>query len=147
MRIQRGLKKDSSLAKFILGAHPIIEHFIEMMRIRGIVSTYVPSDKRMKLDDEKVLGLLIHNTSSTSCMNRSLPYSQAWNHPACCQVERSSLAVRPPIRGFGLNAPGIGQLLSQFILIILIVIIIENRDNHHGDRWDQLVVAPRRSIA
>jgi transposase len=61
MQIQRGIKKDSSLTKFVLGAHPIIEHFIEMLHIREIISTYVRSDKRMKLDDDKVLTLLIHN--------------------------------------------------------------------------------------
>ena len=63
--MQRGLKKDSSLTKFVLGAHPIIEHFIETLRIREIISTYVPNDKRMKLDDDKVLGLLIHNILTT----------------------------------------------------------------------------------
>jgi hypothetical protein len=55
MQIQRGIKKDSSLAKFVLRAHPIIEHFIEMLRIRETISTYVRTDKRMKLDDDKVL--------------------------------------------------------------------------------------------
>jgi len=65
MQIQRGLKKDSSLTKFVLGAHPIIEHFIEILRIREIISTYVPSDKRMKLDDDKILTLLIHNILTT----------------------------------------------------------------------------------
>jgi len=34
MQIQRGIKKDSSLAKFVLGAHPIIEHFIDNLHIR-----------------------------------------------------------------------------------------------------------------
>jgi transposase len=48
-----------------LGAHPIIEHFIELLRIREIISTYVPTDKRMKLDDDKVLTLLIHNILTT----------------------------------------------------------------------------------
>jgi hypothetical protein len=61
MQIQQGIKKDSSLTKFVLRAHPIIEHFIEMLRIREIISTYVRTDKRMKLDDDKVLTLLIHN--------------------------------------------------------------------------------------
>lgn len=61
MQIQRGIKKDSSLAKFVLRAHPIIEHFIGMLRIRETISTYVRTDKRMKLDDDKVLTLLIHN--------------------------------------------------------------------------------------
>lgn len=61
MQIQRGIKKDSSLAKFVLRAHPIIEHFIGMLRIRETISTYVRTDKRMKLDDDNVLTLLIHN--------------------------------------------------------------------------------------
>jgi hypothetical protein len=51
MQIQRGLKKDSVHTKFVLGAHPIIEQFIETMRIREIISTYMASDKRMKLGD------------------------------------------------------------------------------------------------
>lgn len=61
MHIQQGLKKDSSLGKFVLGAHPIIDHFMERMRIRETIGTYVPLDKRMSLEDEKVLGVLIHN--------------------------------------------------------------------------------------
>jgi transposase len=65
MQSQRGLRKDSSLTKFVLGAHSIIEHFIELLRIREIISTYVPTDKRMKLDDDKVLTLLIHNILTT----------------------------------------------------------------------------------
>jgi hypothetical protein len=51
MQIQRGLQKDSKLTKFVLGAHPIIEHFVEKMRIREIMSTYMRTDKRMRLDD------------------------------------------------------------------------------------------------
>ena len=65
MQIQRGLQRDSSLAKFVLGAHPIIEHFIEILRIRETISSYVPSDKRMKVDDDKMLTLLIHNILTT----------------------------------------------------------------------------------
>ena len=65
MQIQRGLKKDTELTKFVLGAHPIIEHFMEMMRIRETLSSYLPSDKRLKLDDDKVITLLIHNILTT----------------------------------------------------------------------------------
>ena len=65
MQSQRGLKKDSTLTKFVLGAHPIIEHFIEKMRIREIMSTYMRTDKRMRLDDDKTLTLLIHNILTT----------------------------------------------------------------------------------
>jgi transposase len=65
MQVQRGLKKDSTHTKFVLGAHPIIEHFIEKMRIREIMSTYMRTDKRMRLDDDKTLTLLIHNILTT----------------------------------------------------------------------------------
>lgn len=61
MHTQNGLKKDASLTKFVLGAHPIIEHFIETLRIREIIGSYLPTDRRMKLDDGKALALLIHN--------------------------------------------------------------------------------------
>jgi len=65
MQIQRGISKDSSLTKFVLGAHPIIEHFIELLQIREIIGTYVRTDKRMKLDDDRALTLLIHNILTT----------------------------------------------------------------------------------
>jgi transposase len=65
MQIQHGLRRDSSLAKFFVGAHPIIEHFIEMLRIRETIGTYVRTDKRMKLDDAKSLTLLVHNILTT----------------------------------------------------------------------------------
>lgn len=61
MHTQNGLKKDASLTKFVLGAHPIIEHFIGTLRIREIIGSYLPTDRRMKLDDGKALSLLIHN--------------------------------------------------------------------------------------
>ncbi len=65
MKIQHGLKPDTVHTKYVLGAHPIIEHFIETMRIRETISTYMRTDKRMKLEDDKVLALLIHNILTT----------------------------------------------------------------------------------
>lgn len=65
MQVQRGIKKNSSHARFVLGAHPIIEHFIEMLRIREIIGTYVRTDQRMSLDDDKALAILIHNILTT----------------------------------------------------------------------------------
>ena len=65
MQTQRGLRKDASLTKFVLGAHPIIEHFINLLRIRETIGTYVPADKRMRLDDDKALAILIHNILTT----------------------------------------------------------------------------------
>ena len=65
MQSQPGLHKDAVLTKFVLGAHPIIEHFMELMRLRDIINTYMASDKRQKLDDGSVLTLLIHNILTT----------------------------------------------------------------------------------
>jgi transposase len=45
----------------VLGAHPIIEHFVDRLQVREIIGTYVPSDGRQKVDDGRVLALLIHN--------------------------------------------------------------------------------------
>ncbi len=39
MQTQRGLKKDTLHSRFLLGAHPIIEHFIEKLQIREIIGT------------------------------------------------------------------------------------------------------------
>lgn len=41
MHSQPGLHKDAVLAKCVLGAHPIIEHFMELMRLRDIINTYM----------------------------------------------------------------------------------------------------------
>jgi transposase len=65
MAIQRGLNKDSKLQKFILGAHPIIEHFVGLLRIGEIIGTYMRFDQRFKLEDQKVLTLLVHNILTT----------------------------------------------------------------------------------
>lgn len=65
MQSQAGLHKDAILTKCVLGAHPIIEHFLELMRVRDIINTYLASDKRQKLDDGSILTLLIHNILTT----------------------------------------------------------------------------------
>ena len=65
MQSQPGLHKDAVLTKFVFGAHPIIEHFLELMRLRDIINTYLADDKRQKLDDGSILTLLIHNILTT----------------------------------------------------------------------------------
>jgi len=106
MQIQRGLRKDSSLTKFVLGAHPIIEHFIEILRIREIISTYVPTDKRMKLDDEKVLGLLIHNILTTPYPLYEL---EDWLQP----LDAEKLGFRPEETKF-IQDDRVGRGLARF---------------------------------
>ena len=59
MPSQPGLRKDAVLTKFVLSAHPIIEHFLELMRVRDIINTYLVDDKRQTLDVGSILTLLI----------------------------------------------------------------------------------------
>jgi transposase len=89
MQTQRGLKKDTLHKRFVLGAHPIIEHFIEKLQIREIIGTYVPSDKRQRLDDGNVLSLLIHNILTTP---HALYELQDWVRPL--DAERVGLTTR-----------------------------------------------------
>lgn len=58
---QKGLKKDTLHNKYVIGAHPIIHHFTEKMRLCETIGDYMPHDMRMKLSIEKTLTVLIHN--------------------------------------------------------------------------------------
>lgn len=66
MQSQPGIRKGASLTRFIVGAHPVIEQFINLLRVRDTLGTYMPSDGRMRIDDERVLTILIHNILTTS---------------------------------------------------------------------------------
>lgn len=61
MNIQPSLTKDTFLKKMVLDAHPIIRHFIKLLKIPDIIGSYTPYDKRRKVDTERVLPLVIHN--------------------------------------------------------------------------------------
>ena len=106
MHTQNGLRKDVSLTKFVLGAHPIIEHFVEMMRVREIISTYVRSDKRMRLDDDKVLVLLIHNILTTP---NALYEMQDWLKP----LDAQKVGLRPEETKY-IQDDRIGRGLARF---------------------------------
>ena len=106
MRIQRGLKKDSTLTKFVLGAHPIIEHFIERLRIREVMSTYMRADKRMRLDDERVLTILIHNILTTPIALYEL---QDWLKP----LDAEKLGLMPRESKF-IQDDRMGRALARF---------------------------------
>ncbi len=88
MHIQHSMKRDSTLKRFILGAHPIIEHFINELRIRDAAGTYLRSDGRMKVDDEQVLCLLIHNILTTP-----YPLYEIQDWLSLLDVERLGLSV------------------------------------------------------
>lgn len=65
MIFQKGLQKDTALKKYVIGAHPIIQHFIEKLKISDIIGSYMSHDVRMKMSIEKTLTVLIHNILTT----------------------------------------------------------------------------------
>jgi len=54
-------RKNALLSKFALGVHPIIEHFLQKLRIRELIATYIPQDQRTTIPIERTLNVLIHN--------------------------------------------------------------------------------------
>jgi len=106
MQTQNGLNQNSSLSKFVVGAHPIIEHFIETLRIRDIIGSYLPTDRRMKLDDGKVLALLIHNILTSP---NPLYEMEDWLKP----LDAEKVGLRPEETKW-IQDDRIGRALAKF---------------------------------
>jgi len=106
MPIQRGLSKGSELRKFVLGAHPIIEHFVRLLRIEETVGTYMRFDQRFKLEDGKVLTILVHNILTTP-----YPLYQIGDWLRTLDVER--LEVTPVQAGY-VQDDRVGRALARF---------------------------------
>lgn len=62
---QRGWRGDTELRKFAIGAHPIIQVFVDRLRIPGLISTYIRQDRRIQVPVERTLVVLIHNILTT----------------------------------------------------------------------------------
>ena len=65
MITQPSWRKGALLRKFVLGPHPIIERYLQKLRIGELIATYIPQDQRLKLPLERPLSLLIHNIMTT----------------------------------------------------------------------------------
>jgi transposase len=60
MITQRGIGQ-AVHKKYVLGAHPIIQFFIQQLKIPEIIGAYIKQDERLKLPVEQTLTVLIHN--------------------------------------------------------------------------------------
>lgn len=78
MHAQEALRSDSVLKKFVLGAHPIIQGFIEKLRIEESLRSHIRQDARSKLPCEKTIPVLIHNILTQPT---PLYEIQDWLHP------------------------------------------------------------------
>lgn len=62
---QRGWRGITELRKFALGAHPIIQIYLDRLRIPDLISTYIHQDRRIRIPVERTLVVLIHNILTT----------------------------------------------------------------------------------
>ena len=99
-------RKNALLHKFVLGAHPIIEHFLQKLRIAELIATYIPQDPRTKLPVERTLGVLIHNILTAPQPMYALA---DWMAP----LDEPSLGLEPNQGGY-IHDDRVGQALERF---------------------------------
>ena len=58
--------------KFVIGVHPIIQFFVDQLKISESIATYIKQDRRLRLPIEQTLTVLIHNILTT-------PMPRSWN--------------------------------------------------------------------
>jgi transposase len=62
---QHGWRGDTELRKFALGAHPLIQVYVDRLRIPDLIATYIHQDRRIRVPIERTLVVLIHNILTT----------------------------------------------------------------------------------
>ena len=65
MITQPGWRKGVVLKKFVIQAHPIIQTYIQKLKIAELIGSYIQQDHRIKLPVEQTLCVLIHNILTT----------------------------------------------------------------------------------
>ena len=99
-------RKNALLRKFVLGAHPIIEHYLQKLRIGELIATYIPQDRRLQLPTERALGLVIHNILTAP---QPLYAFADWLAP----LDEQALGLEPTEAGL-IHDDRIGQALERF---------------------------------
>jgi transposase len=106
MITQPGWRHGALLRKFVLGAHPIIEHYLQRLRIDQLIATYIPQDQRLKLPVERTLCLLIHNVLTTPMPMYAIA---DWLAP----LDEQCLGLEPADTG-SIQDDRVGQALERF---------------------------------
>lgn len=106
MRAQKGLKKGVEHRKYSIGAHPIIQTYIEKLQVGEIIGSYIKQDERLRLSVEKTLCVLIHNILTTP-----MPMYEIvdWLAP----LDEESLGLRPDDVSL-INDDRVGKALESF---------------------------------
>jgi transposase len=106
MITQPGWRKDALLKKFVLQAHPIIQVYIQKLRITELIGTYIQQDHRLKLPIEQTLCVLIHNILSAP-----LPMYEIADWLGA--LDESCLGLEPAQAAF-VHDDRVGQALEAF---------------------------------
>ncbi|MEJ2743685.1 MAG: IS1634 family transposase [Gammaproteobacteria bacterium] len=108
MTLQPSINKKAYLKKSVLNAHPIIQHYIERLRIPEIIRSTIKSDQRCIVQIEQALPIVIHNY-----LTESLPLYefQNWTRPLAAEALGLSEHEHEHIRD-----DRIGKALEQFYL-------------------------------
>jgi transposase len=106
MITQSSWRPSTLLRKFVLGPHPIIEHYLQKLRIGELIATYIPQDQRIKLPIERTLSLLIHNILTTPMPMYALADWLAPLDEQCLGLEPAQVAC--------LQDDRVGQALERF---------------------------------
>lgn len=61
MLAQTGLRKNLIHRKFGIGPHPIIQHYLDLLRVEETIGAFISRDARQILSVEKTLCVLVHN--------------------------------------------------------------------------------------
>jgi transposase len=65
MITQPGWRKGVELRKFVIQVHPIIQTYLQKLKIPELIATYIQQDHRLQLPVEQTLCILIHNILTT----------------------------------------------------------------------------------
>ena len=67
MITQPGWRKGNVLKKFVIQAHPIIQTYLEKLKIAELIATYIKQDQRLKLPVEQTLCVLLNVGGDEFC--------------------------------------------------------------------------------
>jgi len=106
MITQPGWRKGVVLRKFVIEAHPIIQTYIQKLKIPELIASYIQQDHRLKLPIEQPLCVLIHNILTTP---KPMYELAAWLAPldeSCLELDRSQVSC--------IGDDRVGQALERF---------------------------------
>lgn len=120
------------LKKAVLGAHPLIQYYLEKLRLNEILKTYIKTNSRLTMPVEKGIGVIVHNILT----ERSPLYAMGdWIIP----LDLDSLGLCPDDAAM-LNDDRLGRVLDSvaksnrktiFFRIALRMIKLFELDCHH----------------